>query len=209
MSEPSGPPHVPVLTTERLVIRPLAAADGEAVHRLFMDIGWTDASLPEHEIRQRRMSWLDWSIANYRELERLYQPPLGERAVVLKDTGAFVGMVGLVPSFAPFGQLPGFGGAAKALRTMEMGLFWVLSPASQGRGYASEAATALVDWAFDGLLLERLVATTEHDNAASIAVMRRLGMTIEANPQTEPPWFQTVGVLRAIDRLVPKAAESS
>jgi RimJ/RimL family protein N-acetyltransferase len=209
MSEPSGPPHVPVLTTDRLVIRPLVASDGEAVHRLFVDIGWADTSLPESEIHQRRMSWLDWSIANYRELERLYQPPLGERAVVLGDTGAFVGLVGLVPSFAPFGQLPAFGGAAKALRTMEMGLFWAFSPSVQGRGYASEAAAALIGWAFDGLFLERLVATTEHDNTASIAVMRRLGMTIEVNPQSEPPWFQTVGVLRAIDRLVPKAAESS
>jgi RimJ/RimL family protein N-acetyltransferase len=209
MSEPSGPPHVPVLMTERLIVRPMVAGDGEVVHRLFMDIGWTDTSLPEHEIRRQRISWLDWSIANYRELERLYQPPLGERAVVLKDTGAFVGLVGLVPSFAPFGQLPGFGGSPHTLRTMEMGLFWAFSPAIQGRGYASEAAAALVDWAFDGLLLERLVATTEHDNAASIAVMRRLGMTIEVNPRPEPPWLQTVGVLRAIDRSSPKTAESS
>ena len=209
MSEPNGPPHVPSLTTERLVIRPLVAADGEAVHRLFMDIGWADTSLPEPEIRQRRMSWLDWTIANYRELERLYQPPLGDRAVVLKETGAFVGLVGFVPAFAPFGQLPSFGGAVHALRTMEMGLFWAFLPASQRRGYASEAASALVDWAFDGLLLERLVATTEHENAASIAVMRRLGMRIEVNPQDHPPWFQTVGVLRAIDRPTPKAAESS
>ena len=209
MSEPTGPPHVPVLMTERLTIRPLVAADGDAVHRLFMDIGWADESLPDDDIRQRRMTWLEWSIANYRELERLYQPPLGERAVILKKTGALVGLVGLVPSFAPFGQLPSFGGADRALRTLEMGLFWAVSPASQGRGYAREAAAALTDWAVEGLLLERLVATTEHDNTASIAVMRRLGMKIEVNPWAEPPWLQTVGLLRAIDWAPPKAAESS
>ena len=49
--------------------------------------------------------------------------------------------------------------------------------------------------AFDELALARIVATTEHDNLRSIAVMRRLGMTIERNPLPEPHWFQTVGVL--------------
>ena len=209
MSEPPGPPIVPTLETQRLFVRPLETADGEAVHRLFVDIGWNELDRPEAESRSRRLSWLDWSIASYREFERLYQPPLGERAVVLKQTGALAGLVGLVPSFAPFGQLPVFGGATMALRTMEMGLFWAISPAAQGRGIATEAAGALVNWAFDGLLLERLVATTEHDNLASIAVMRRLGMRIEINPQPEPPWLQTVGVLRAIDRPAYRTAESS
>jgi len=207
MSEADGAPYVPTLTTERLIVRPLAEADLAAVHQLYLDIDWVDASLPLVELYDRRASWLAWTTSGYREFERLYQPPLGDRAVARKADGALVGLVGLVPSFAPFGQLPGFGGAAKALRTMEVGLFWALSPAAQGQGYATEAAKALVDWAFDSLLLDRLVATTEHDNTASIAVMRRLGMRIEINPQPDPPWLQTVGVLRAIDR--PSSAESS
>jgi RimJ/RimL family protein N-acetyltransferase len=209
MSEADGAPYVPTLETERLVVRPLALADLAAVHQLYLDVDWVDASLTKAELYDRRASWLTWTTSSYREFERLYQPPLGDRAVERKADGALVGLVGLVPSFAPFGQLPSFGGAVKALRTMEMGLFWAISPDAQGQGYATEAAAALVDWAFDGLLLDRLVATTEHDNTASIAVMRRLGMRIEINPQPDPPWLQTVGVLRAIDRLVPKAAESS
>ena len=207
-TEPEGPPHVPILSTRRLTIRPLAEGDLDAVHRLFKDIGWVDPALGEDEQREHRRSWLAWSLAGYREFERLHQPPLGDRAVARAD-GGLVGLVGLVPSFAPFGQLPGFGGAATALRTMEMGLFWAISPAAQGQGYATEAAAALADWAFDGLLLGRLVATTQHDNAASIAVMRRLGMRIEINPQPDPPWLQTVGVLHANDRASPSPAESS
>jgi len=209
MSESEGAPTVPMLTTERLMIRPLVDSDAEPVHRLFTDIEWVDQSMPEMELYSRRKSWLDWTRAGYREFERLYQPPLGDRAVVRRTDGVLVGLVGLVPSFAPFGQLPSFGGAARALRTLEMGLFWAFSPDAHGQGFATEAAGALVKWAFEGLLLERLVATTENDNAASIAVMRRLGMQIEANPQPHPPWFQTVGVLRAIDRGSPSTAESS
>jgi RimJ/RimL family protein N-acetyltransferase len=209
VSQPEGAPTVPTLTTPRLTVRPLADSDAEAVHRVFMDIGWVDQALPETEQLSRRRSWLDWTRAGYREFERLYQPPLGERAVALKDGGELIGLVGLVPSFAPFGQLAVFGGAARALRTLEMGLFWAFSPKAQGQGFATEAARALADWAFDGLLVDRLVATTEHANTASIAVMRRLGMQIEINPQPYPPWLQTVGVLRAIDPRPSSAAESA
>jgi RimJ/RimL family protein N-acetyltransferase len=76
-----------------------------------------------------------------------------------------------------------------------MGLFWAIDAAYRGLGYATEAARALASFAFDTLRVDRLVATTEHSNAPSIAVMRRLGMSIETNPDPEPQWFQTVGVL--------------
>ena len=45
--------------------------------------------------------------------------------------------------------------------------------------------------------LGRIVATTDNDNHASIGVMRRLGMRIEANPFPEPFYFQTIGILDA------------
>jgi RimJ/RimL family protein N-acetyltransferase len=40
-----------------------------------------------------------------------------------------------------------------------------------------------------------MVATTTYDNAASMGVMRKLGMRIEKNPYEEPQWFQLVGIL--------------
>jgi RimJ/RimL family protein N-acetyltransferase len=43
--------------------------------------------------------------------------------------------------------------------------------------------------------LRRLIATTEYDNAASQAVMRKLGMRLVHNPNPEPAWFQVVGCL--------------
>lgn len=75
-----------------------------------------------------------------------------------------------------------------------VGMFWSIRPAEQRRGYAAEAGSALANWAFANLELARLVAGTDHDNAASIAVMWRLGMTIETNPFADPPWFQVVGI---------------
>ena len=185
---------LPSLATERLIIRPLAMSDLEACHRLNLEIEWHDRNLTVEQNREARRSWLEWTIRNYTELARLLQPPYGDRAVVLKESGAFAGLVGLVPLLAPFAQLPSFGRTENAPFSAEVGLFWAISPSMQRRGIATEAARALIDDAFETLKLGRIMAGTEYDNHASIAVMRRLGMRIEKNPFPEPGWFQITGI---------------
>src|SRR6202011_1739097 len=91
---------------------------------------------------------------------RLYQPPYGDRAMVHKETGRLIGSVGFVPCLAPFGQLPSFGGVEGAKFSAEVGLFYAVLPEDRGRGLASEAAAAMVRFAFDDLNLQRIVATT-------------------------------------------------
>jgi RimJ/RimL family protein N-acetyltransferase len=57
----------------------------------------------------------------------------------------------------------------------EVEVGWHLHPDSWGRGYATEAARAVVDRAFDDGLLE-VYAVVRPGNEASVAVCRRLGM---------------------------------
>ncbi|EPX64376.1 acetyltransferase, GNAT family [Cystobacter fuscus DSM 2262] len=189
--------HLPTLETKRLRIRPLRMEDLDDCHRLYVDIGWADQAVGEDENLKRRREWLEWTVRNYEQLARLYQPPYGERAVELEESGQFVGLVGLVPLLAPFGQLPSFGRVEGARFSAEVGLFWATAPAWQRRGYATEAARALVAHAFDHLKLGRILAGTQRDNTASLDVMRRLGMRIEENPFPEPPWFEVTGILEA------------
>lgn len=107
--------------------------------------------------------------------------------------------VGFVPCLDAFEQLPAFAGGdvceRPAWNSPEFRLFYSISPSQQRRGYGTEAAKALVDYAFQQLSLRRVVAATTHDNAASMGVMRKLGMRIVKNPLPEPPWLQVVGVL--------------
>ncbi len=187
-----NPFAVPVLTTDRLEIRRLVGDDLAACQELFEAIGW-DASRQD---RADRAAWLTWTVASYDAHENLYQPPLGERAVVARDGGRFLGLVGYVPSFEPFARLPSWGGIADAGRTMELGLFWAFHPSAQGQGLATEAAWALIDHAFAAMAVGRIVATTTHDNEASIAVMRRLGMAVDYYDQPHPG-LQVVGLKRA------------
>jgi RimJ/RimL family protein N-acetyltransferase len=185
------------LESPRLRVRPLALSDLAACHALYQDIAWNDPALGDAENLARRRAWLEWTVRNDEQLALLYQPPYGDRAVVDRTTGEFVGLVGLVPLLAPFGQLPSLGAREGARFMPQVGLFWAISPQYQRRGYATEAARALIHHAFSSLRLARIFAGTEFDNLASIAVMRKLGMTVERNPFPEPPWFQVVGSLEA------------
>jgi [ribosomal protein S5]-alanine N-acetyltransferase len=193
-------PHVPRLETSRLLIRDFELADLDAIHRI-LDVELADAEFGSvgPESRAQRAEWLRWSILNYEQLARLFQPPYGERAMVLRSSGELIGACGYVPSLGPFQQLPLFAAAAPPARrksTPEIGLYYAVSPRHQRQGYAVEAARALVEYLFGHLDLERIVATTTYANAASIRVMEKLGMSIQRNPLPEPPWFQVVGVLQ-------------
>ena len=58
---------------------------------------------------------------------------------------------------------------------------WAMHPDFQGRGYAAEAAGALLDLAFDTVGLHRVYAELDPRNAASAALCVRLGMRHEAH----------------------------
>jgi RimJ/RimL family protein N-acetyltransferase len=177
------------LETDRLIIRAFATSDAETYSRL-LDAAFGNGAYGSDE--DKRVMF-EYQVAADAGLALLHQPPYGDRAIVLRSSGEIVGSVGFAPCLMPFGQLPSF--ERSTLLTSEVGLFWALFPQHYGNGYATEAAAAMVAYAFSQLRLRRIVATTENDNTRSINVMRRLGMRIERNPGTEPHWFQTVGIL--------------
>src|SRR5262245_47048604 len=123
---------MPTLETDRLLVRPLARDDLPACLRV-LDAG---PATPPAAVAARG-AWLDWTVASYRQLAWLHQPPYGERAIALKEGGEVVGACGYVPCLEPFGQLPSFGGSAEAAFSAEVGLFWALAPEHRGRGYAT------------------------------------------------------------------------
>ena len=80
---------------------------------------------------------------------------------------------------------------------------WAFAPSYTGRGFATEAATALVDLAFGHYPLHRLVAQLDPRNERSAALCERIGMTREAHlrqdwPEADGTWGDNViyGLLR-------------
>lgn len=188
-----NPVWMPTLETNRLILRPFLLQDLPDVYRI-LDV----ETRQEPRTLAERENWLRWTIAGYTEYARLLQFPFGDRAIVLRDTGDLIGVAGFVPCVDSFNQIPAFKHTPDripAFATAEVGLFWAVTTLFQRLGFASEAAAALIQFAFSRFNLERIVATTAYDNQASIAVMRKLGMDIQRNPHEEPAWLQIVGIL--------------
>jgi len=85
-------------------------------------------------------------------------------AIVEKESGALIGDVSI---------------HFKDEKQAELG--YTLSPGSQGRGFATEAVAAVVDWLFGKLKKHRLTATADARNKNSLKLMKRLGMRKEAH----------------------------
>jgi RimJ/RimL family protein N-acetyltransferase len=177
------------LETDRLTIRAFVPQDGDEYSRLLDAAFGADI----YGSAEEKRVMFEYQVAADAGLALLHQPPYGDRAIVNRSANEIIGSVGFAPCLMPFGQLPSFEPTPHF--TNEIGLFWALFPEHWGHGYATEAAAAMIAYAFSTLRLRRIVATTEHDNTRSINVMRRLGMRLERNPNAEPSWFQTVGIL--------------
>ena len=69
-------------------------------------------------------------------------------------------------------------GAVSAWREEDGGfeLGWIIHPDHTGRGYALEAARALMDWCVDVQGAPRIIAHCDAENAASARLMEKLGL---------------------------------
>ena len=156
--------------TERLLLRPLEMDDLDA----FAPV-WADAVVMRHigsgapRDREGSQELLTRLVAHWDE------HGFGLWAVVPKGEPGPVGWAGLmVPSFLP-----------SVLPAVEVG--WLLARPWWGRGLASEAGAAAIDWGFGGLGLDRLISIIYADNTPSLRVADRLGMTrwaTEQHPRT-------------------------
>jgi ribosomal-protein-alanine N-acetyltransferase len=185
-----------ILETSRLLIRPFLRSDLLAIRRIFDEAYGATVSEP-FSTTEEQQSWLEWQTLNQEWSPKLHQPPYGDLAIALKGSNEVIGSVGYVPVLCPFGQIPEFKIAAETSEcyTTEFGLFWLVEPKHQRQGYATEAARAMIDYAFTQLHLKRIVAMTEYSNIASQKVMRKIGMRITRNPLPSPSWLQLVGLL--------------
>jgi ribosomal-protein-alanine N-acetyltransferase len=82
-----------------------------------------------------------------------------------RESGEFVGQVGFQHA------------EVQGERHVEIG--WTLMPTQQGKGYATEAATAVLAHGFDALDLDEVVSFTLPHNSASRRVMEKIGLTYD------------------------------
>jgi ribosomal-protein-alanine N-acetyltransferase len=149
----------PTLHTARLWLRPFSDADADALFALHSNAHvlrywdsppWSEPSRAERFIAICRQSEEEGS---------------GARLAIDRVTdGAFVGWCGLTQWNADY-------------RSASMG--YCLTEAAWGHGYATEAARAVLQWAYETLDLNRVQAETDTRNVASAHVLEKLGFVRE------------------------------
>ena len=150
----------PTLTTARLTLRPMVPEDFPAYAALMADQRSVGMGGPFG----LRDAWgmfchdaAGWGL-------------FGFGALMIDAQGVAVGQVGI--NHGPLFPEPELG--------------WMLYDGHQGRGYATEAARTLRDWAY-GQGLSGLVSYTDPDNHASIRVAERLGAVLDPDAPRQDP----------------------
>lgn len=155
----------PTLETNRLILRPPAAQDFDGFCALMAD---EDAARHIGGQQTPPMVWRglctltgSWVINGY-----------SMWSVIEKSSGQWVGRLG------PW-QPEGWPGP-------EVG--WGLLKSAWGKGFASEGASAAMDFAVNELGWTHIIHTIAPENAASIKLAERLGSKLEGESQMPPPF---------------------
>jgi RimJ/RimL family protein N-acetyltransferase len=148
-----------VLVTERLVIRRLTPDDAQFMYGI-----WNDPAFMQYvgdrgirSLEAARDSILSGPVEMYRRFG------FGLYLVALRETAEPIGICGLLKR--------------EALEDVDIGFAFL--PAFRSRGYALEAASAVMDYGREVLRLERIVAIVNPDNERSQRLLERVGMRFE------------------------------
>ena len=144
-----------VLTTERLVLRPVTAHD----HAVLL-AHWTLPGIRQFLFDGEALSAAEVTETIEESVRDFAASGYGVWLVLDAARAEVVGTAGL-----------------RSLEDLGLEIFYSVAPGSWGRGYATEAALAVVEHALGSLGLPEVLAEVDEGNAASVAVVKRLGMT--------------------------------
>lgn len=151
---------IPVIESTRLILRPFALEDFDTVAAYWADervSRWTRGG----QALERTQAWMrflehpgHWAMMGF-----------GFWALEEKSTGAMVGEAGFIDLKRDYDP--------KVNGVPEIG--WVIAPAAQGKGYATEAAQECVRWGRQHFGPIRVIAAMHASNTASYRVAEKCG----------------------------------
>lgn len=158
----------PIISTPRLLLRPWRQEDLAPFAAL-------NADPRVLEFLPKALSRAESDGTALRNADHFAKHGFGKWAVEVVGAAPFIGYVGLTA--ADF--------EAHFTPCVEIG--WRLAFEHWGRGYATEAARAVFDFAFGPLAIDEIVSFTVPNNLRSRRVMERLGMTHDPTEDFDHP----------------------
>jgi len=154
--------NAPRLDTPRLILRSMEPADFDAFAAMMADQEVARFITLDQKAQDRMDAWRTMAYAMGHWLMRGF----GMWAVVEKASGRFIGRVG--PNYP------------EGWPDREIG--WALAREDWGKGYATEAAGAAMEYEFAVLRWPRAISIIHPENTRSAAVARRLGEQKQPDP---------------------------
>lgn len=146
---------IPILQTPNLILRPWASSDAD---RLFTILQEADMFKYFPQTRAPERPWVDKYIQQH--IAHWKERGYGHWAVIDRADGEVIGWNGLE-------YLP---------ETDETEVAYLLSRQVWGRGYATEAANAAVQFGLGNCHLHQIIGLVHPDNLASIRVLEKIGL---------------------------------
>ena len=143
--------------TERLYMRRITQDDFSSWKEILSDPE-TMKHYPKPYDDQGVQRWIDWTLSNYEKYG------FGLRALVLKETGEFIGDCGITMQNINGNLLPEIG--------------YHLNKKYHRQGFASEAAKKCRDFAFETLGFPAVYSYMSDLNQASYGVAQKIGMQL-------------------------------
>jgi RimJ/RimL family protein N-acetyltransferase len=148
--------------TTRLLLRVPELADAQAL----MGIIWDPEVVEQKQVTLRESpGGVDLALKNTNDMRRQWEVRgYGQWCVIEKVTGHVMGCVGFYHPQRPW---PG------------VDLGWVIHRSRWGHGFATEAATAAIGWAWENTRIDRILSLIAPDDRRSIRVATKIGERFE------------------------------
>ena len=144
-----------IIETERLMLREYSMDDFDALYEIMSDAE-TMQHYPAPFDEARTGRWIEWNLENYARYG------FGLWAVVLKETGEFIGDCGITIQNIDGEMLPEIG--------------YHIHKNHRRRGYAAEAARAVRDWVFQNTDYDTVYSYMKYTNVGSYSTAMANGM---------------------------------
>ncbi|TFB49908.1 GNAT family N-acetyltransferase [Cryobacterium tagatosivorans] len=169
MTRPVGltlPVDARPIRTDRLLLRPLTEADADDVYSY--------QSLPE------AVRYLPWPLRDREESREHTLKRAGFTRLAADKDAIILAAELLGPDGEPGPVIGDLSIFLQSAVNAQVSIGWVFHPVRHGRGYATEAARAVLEFAFTDVGAHRVFAEVDPRNMASVALCLRLGMRLEA-----------------------------
>lgn len=150
------------ITTKRLIIRPIMHNDVYDIHKYAGDKSITMMMFLPNESLDETKKFVEYAVKEWNKIEP------NDREYVIIFNKKIIGGINLEYK--------------ENKKSCEIG--WTIHSEYRNRGFATEAANALIKYAFDILKADKIIAHCDSKNIASETVMKKLKMILVSNNGT-------------------------